>query len=96
MGFRYTRVQVEALPTFIGSLPTSVRIVGTLGGAPLGQVAFILESPLWPDAPEDQPIAEVSIKIDDRSKALCRTVEIKEVSAIIGAGAKSVILPGNA
>jgi len=96
MGFRYTFAKTERLFEFLAALPTSVRVVGSLGSSQLGMVAFVLESHHWPDDPADQAtMREVVVKVDDRAKALTRTVTIEEVSPIVGAGAKGIILPGN-
>jgi len=96
MGFRYTLAKTERLFEFLAVLPTSVKVVGSLGCGEIGTVAFVLESPHWPDDPADHdPMRQVVVKVDDRAKALTRTVTIEEVSPIVGAGAKGIILPGN-
>ncbi len=91
MGIRIFRIEVEKMQQALSALPTSVRVIGTAGGAPWGQCAFVLQSPCWADDLPDAQPREVRIKVDDSFKL--RRVVTLEDAPIIKAAASSIIVP---
>lgn len=92
MGIRIFRIEVERMQLALSLFPSSVRVIGTAGGAPIGQCAFVLESSCWPDDPPDTQPREVRIKVDDSFK-LRRVVTLEDASPIVKAGAEAIIVP---